>query len=370
MQTLIFALLGLVSIVIGFIISLVLPEIKVIAYVLIGFGLILVGAAAVIDFRRVKGAVSSRRGKFGTGTSVMVIVFVGIIIFVNAISVGVYHQFDLSALSQFTLSPQTKDVLAKVKTNINVLCFFLPTDDQYQTETYALNMLNEYQNYTNDLTVKIIDPDKNPEEARQYNITDSSLYESVVFKTDKGTVLVTPTQIVDPTSGSVYAENSFTSAILQVTGQQEKQVYFLTGDGEASPSTTLNDLAYALNTDLLQVQTLDLQVQTAIPADCAVLVIAGPTTPMTDTERQIISDYLNNDGKVIFMTNPGAPNDVAQLLKPWGVNVQSSTVIDPSSYVAPNMNILQIPSARDKIGETNIYLPGADGDYRPNNPAN
>ena len=72
MQTLIFAILGLVSIVVGFIISLVLPEIKVIAYGLIGFGLILVGAAAVIDFRRVKGAVSSKRGKFGTGTSVMV----------------------------------------------------------------------------------------------------------------------------------------------------------------------------------------------------------------------------------------------------------------------------------------------------------
>ncbi len=59
------------------------------------------------------------------------------------------------------------------------------------------------------------------------------------------------------------------------------------------------------------------------------------------------------------MTNPGSPNDVAQLLKPWGVDVQSSTIIDPSSYVAPNMNILQIPSARDYIGETNVYFPGA-----------
>jgi ABC-type uncharacterized transport system involved in gliding motility auxiliary subunit len=359
MQTLIFAILGLVSMVVGFIISLVLPEIKVIAYVLIGFGLILVGAAAVIDFRRVKGAVSSKRGKFGTGTSVMVIVFVGIIIFVNAISVGVYHQFDLSALSQFTLSPQTKDVLAKVNSDITVLCFFLPTDDKYQTETYALNMLDEYQNYTNDLNVKIIDPDKNPEEARQYNITDSSLYESVVFKTDKGTVMVTPTQIVDPSTGNVFAEDYFTNAILQVTGQQEKQVYFVTGDGEASPTANLSDLAYSLNTDLLQVQTINLQVQTSIPADCAVLVIAGPTTPMTDGERQIIADYMLNDGKVIFMTNPGSPNDVAQLLKPWGVNVQSSTIIDPSSYVAPNMNILQIPSARDYIGETNVYFPGA-----------
>src|SRR5271157_2445183 len=164
MQTLIFAILGLVSIVVGFLITLILPEIRVIGWALIGFGVILVGSAAVIDFRRVRGAVSSKRGKFGTGTSVMVIVFVGIIIFVNAISVGVYHQFDLSALSQFTLSSQTKDALAKVKTNIDVLCFFLPTDDAAHTETYALNMLDEYQNYTNDLNIKIIDPDKNPEE--------------------------------------------------------------------------------------------------------------------------------------------------------------------------------------------------------------
>jgi hypothetical protein len=251
------------------------------------------------------------------------------------------------------------DTLAKINMNITAMCFFLPTDDQYHTQTYALDMLGEYQKYTGDITIEIIDPTKNPTTAREYNITDSSLYESVVFKTDIGTVSVTPTEIVDPNLGAIYAENSFTNAILQVTGQQEKQVYFLIGDGEASPSTTLTDLAYALNTDLLQVQTLDLQVQTAIPSDCAVLVIAGPTTPMTDTERQIIADYLNNDGKVIFMTNPGAPNDVAQLLKPWGVNVQSSTVIDPSSYVAPNMNILQIPSARDYIGETNVYFPGA-----------
>ena len=359
MQTLIFAILGLVSMVVGFLISLILPEIKIIGWILVGFGFILVGSAAVIDFRRVRGAVSSKRGKFGTGTSVMVIVFVGIIIFVNAISVGVYHQFDMSALSQFTLSPQTKDVLSKVNANINILCFFLPTDDKYQTETYALNMLDEYKNYTTDLNVTIIDPDKNPEEARKYNITDSTLYESVVFKTDKGTVMVTPTEIVDPNTGNVYAEDYFTNAILQVTGQQEKKVYFVTGDGEATPNDTLGDLATALNTDLLQVVPLNLQVVTSIPSDCAVLVVAGPTTPMTAAERQIISDYLANDGYAILLTNPNSPDDIAQLLKPWGVNAQSSTIIDPSGYVAPNQNILQIPANRDYVGETNVYFPGA-----------
>jgi hypothetical protein len=160
-------------------------------------------------------------------------------------------------------------------------------------------------------------------------------------------------------TGSVSAENYFTNAILQVTGQQEKQVYFVTGDGEEIPSDTLSDLAYSLNTDLWQVMTINLKVTATIPSDCAVLVVVGPTTSMTANERQIIANYLSNDGYAIFLTNPNAPNDIAQLLKPWGVNVQSSTIIDPSSYVAPNMNILSVPSTRDFIGETNVYFPGA-----------
>jgi hypothetical protein len=220
-------------------------------------------------------------------------------------------------------------------------------------------MLTQYQKCTSDLTVQIIDPNQNPDEAREYGITDSSLYESVVFKTDKGTITVTPTQIVNPATSLISVENYFTNAILQVTGQQEKKVYFVVGDGETSPNDTLSDLAASLNANLLQVMTINLKATTNIPSDCAVLVVAGPTTSMTAGEHQIIASYLAKDGCAIFLTNPNAPNDIAQLLSPWGVNVQSNTLIDTSSYVAPNMNILQIPSARDYVGETNVYFPGA-----------
>ena len=57
------------------------------------------------------------------------------------------------------------------------------------------------------------------------------------------------------------------------------------------------------------------------------------------------------------MTNPNSPNDIAQLLKPWGVNVQSSTLIDPSSNLAPN-NVVSIPSSRNNVGNYNVYFPG------------
>ena len=353
LPTVIIAILGIVSMVVGLLVSIILPETRFYGWLLIGFGIILVIAAAVFDFRRVKGAVTSRRGKFGTSTSVMVTVFAGIIVLVNAISVGVNHSFDFTALSQFTLTSQTQDILAKLDTPVNVLCFFVPADDSNHTGAYAFSMLAQYERYTSNLQIKFVDPDQHPEEARQYGITDSTLYESVVFETPKAQCLVSPAEIL------AQAEHSFTNAILLVTGIQEKKVYFVTGDGEASTTDALSAAADALKTNLLQVETIDLHITPIIPNDCAVLIIAGPTQPMTDSERQIIANYLTNNGLALIMTNPNSPDDVAKLLAPWGVDVKSGTIIDPDSHLTDNIDSPTIPKSRDNMGLDNVYFPGA-----------
>ena len=66
------------------------------------------------------GALASRRGKFGIGTTVKVSLFAGIVVLANAISVGAYHRFDFTGLAQFTLTSQTKDVLADLKEPVEV----------------------------------------------------------------------------------------------------------------------------------------------------------------------------------------------------------------------------------------------------------
>ncbi|MDD5191464.1 MAG: hypothetical protein PHE50_10585, partial [Dehalococcoidales bacterium] len=43
-------------------------------------------------------------------------------------------------------------------------------------------------------------------------------------------------------------------------------------------------------------------------------------------------------GKAIFLTNPGAPKDIAEIGALWGFDVKSGTIIDPDSYAAPNIN--------------------------------
>jgi len=63
LPTVIIAILGILSMVVGLLLSIITPEIRFYALVLIAFGIILVVVAAIVDFRRVRGAVTSRRGK-------------------------------------------------------------------------------------------------------------------------------------------------------------------------------------------------------------------------------------------------------------------------------------------------------------------
>lgn len=357
MQATVLAIIGLIALVAGLIVLVILPGLIFIAWALIGFGIILVVSAGVMDFRRVRGAVASRRGKFSTGTTIMVSVFVGIVIFVNAISVSANYRFDFTAYSQFTLTQQTIGVLEKLDAPVKVICFFTPTDT-YQTQAYTISMLLQYVNYTDKIQIVKIDPDEDPEEARKYSsffgISDPYLlYESVVFETDLTKRLVTYEQII------YQAERSFTNSILEVTGIEQKKVYFVTGHGEASIASNLTQTAAALEINLLKVYSLDLQSTPSIPEDCAVLIVAGPVEPMLDEEKQIISDYLSNNGFVLFMVDPGSPDDINEILAPWGVEVSKSVLIDPSSYSAPNISSPSIPRSRNIYGFNAVYFPGA-----------
>jgi ABC-type uncharacterized transport system involved in gliding motility auxiliary subunit len=361
MQTVVLAILGLVSVIVGFLISIILPDIKIFAWGLIAFGIILISSAAIVNFRRVKGAVTSRRGKFGTSTTLMISIFAGIVVLVNAAGVGAYHQFDVTSLSQFTLTSQTKGVLAQLNTTVTAKFFYDPTDTT-GVAAYGYSMLMEYQNFAPKLKIDMIDPDKSPEEARQYGITDASLYNTIVFETTNPDHQYP----VFPSEIEQQAEYSFTNAILEVTGIVERRVYFVTGDGEASPDTTLTVAADVLKTNLLQVMTINLQTVSSIPDDCALLILAGPTLPMTEAEQEVIANYLTADKAVLFMTNPNSPDDIAKLLKPWGVDVQNGTIIDPTSHLTTNLSTPTVTKSRSweatqstDVISSSVFFPGA-----------
>jgi hypothetical protein len=156
MYTSVFALSGLASLLVGFVFRFVLPGQKYYAWGILGLGVILLAIGVIWDFSRMRGALASKRGKFGVSTSVKISLFAGIVIFVNAISVGLYHRFDFTGLAQFTLTSQTKEVLAELNEPVEVVSFFTPAISP-AISTYARDLLAEYKNFTDQLEVSVID---------------------------------------------------------------------------------------------------------------------------------------------------------------------------------------------------------------------
>lgn len=359
MQTAVLSLLGLASLLAGFIFRLVLPGQKYYAWAILAIGVALLAVAVILDFRRMSGALASRRGKFGIGTTVKVSLFAGIVVLANAISVGAYHRFDFTGLAQFTLTSQTKDVLADLNEPVEVVSFFTPTIPA-TISGYARDLLAEYQNYTDKITVKEIDPELNPDQAREYGINRygeyyGQLYGIVVFRSEEGQRDVFGLQI------AAEAEHAFTSAILEVTGTRQKTVYFLTGHGESSVTGEYSDARSGLRDNLFQVGEVDLLYSGGVPSNAAALVIAGPQQQLGTDELEILKDYLQSGGRLFMLLNPNSPDRYRQLLTDWWIKVDEGTIIDPDSYVAPNEDNLLVPRTRNAMGLVETYFPGATG---------
>ena len=353
MQTAIVALLGLGSLFVGWLLMFILPGIRYFAWAILALGAALIAIALVIDFRRVRGALVSRRGKFGLSTTVTVALFVGIILLANAISVGNYHRFDFTGLAQFTLTSQTKDVLAKLDKPVEIVRFFTP-DIPLPVRNYAENLLAEYQYYSDRLTVRGIDPDLRPDQAREYGIDRvGASYGAVVFRSAEGQRQVFGPQI------AVEAEHAFTSAILEVTGTRQKKVYFLTGHGESSIHQDYKNAASGLRDNLFQIGELDLIATPGVPGDAAVLIIAGPQQPLVSGELEIINTYLENDGRVFMLLNPNPSQGLRQLISEWWLDIHDGMLIDPTSYVAPNRDNPLVPRTRNSFQLAETYFPGA-----------
>ena len=343
------AVLGLLVLLIGFIVMLLLPDIRYTAWGILALGILLLTTAFIIDFRRVSRALIGRRGRFGVSATVMASIFIGIILFVNAISIGNYHRFDITGVSQFTLTPQTKEVLGQMETPVQILGFFTP-NDPYGIGDYAINLLDEYQNFTDQLSVEFIDPDEHPDQARAYGITQ---YQTIVFKNQNQYRLVLPQEIAEQ------AENAFTSAILEVTGIVQKKVYFLTGHGESSIFSGYSYARQELLDNLFKVETLNLLATPNIPEDCAALIIVAPQKLLTSSEVDIIERYLESGRKALILINPNPPQGIKQVLSSWGVEVADGIVIDPSSFVEPNREMLLVTPERNYFGFAETYFPGA-----------
>lgn len=283
-------------------------------------GLILLLISFYINFSDIKDLISKRSTRHGFNTAVMIIIFTAIIALIAVMSIKYKFRWDITKGGRYTLSDQTQKLLRSLKTDVTATAFYRSDE---RTKQQMEDLLEQYSHHSPKFKYQFIDPDKKPGLASKYGIT--SYRTTLIQRNGKQEVI------------GFESEEKLTNAILKVTRDKVKDVYFLKGHGENN-ITDFQNAGYkaareAIEKENYQVKELLLMETPNVPEDAALLIISGPKKEILSEELKIIKNYIDAGGKILFMIDPDTIPNTVLFLKEYGFNIGNDIIIDKLSQV-------------------------------------
>jgi gliding motility-associatede transport system auxiliary component len=320
-------------------------------------GIVLVVLSALPRLAAARRSLGARTVRYGLNAALSILLVVGVIGFVEAISVRHSARLDLTENKRHSLAPQTIQLLKTLKTDVNAVGFF--RSDQ-PGKRVAEDLFKQYASYSEGkFTWKVVDPDRDPTLARRYGVES---YGTIVLETKARSEKINDAE-----------EEKLTNGLVKVTREGKRVVYVLQGHGEHELGNTerqgFSEAKGALERANYEVKPLVLAREGKIPDDAAVIVIPGPRTDLFAPEIDALDGYLGRGGKVLAMVDPPFPQKVQdatmkRLLARWGVTLGDNLIVELSPIgrlfgIGPEVPIIQQyePHAitRDLGGITTLF---------------
>lgn len=299
----------------------------------ISLGVAVIGPAlyALLDPDRVREFLTGRQARHGSNALILLFAFIGILLVVNILIFNNPANWDLdwdwTEDKQNTLAPETLDTLNALPGPVHVIGFYT----QRSNSTSTQELLDSLKSKSNGkLDYEIIDPERNPVLAQQYNVTRD------------GTVVLTLEDRQEMVN--FVTEQEMTNALVRLMNPGQRTVYFLTGHGEYDILGTSERGGYTRARAVLEaknytVRTLNLRAQNLVPEDALVIIVAGPTQPVTAEEMLLLEDYLTGGGSLVLLAEPAILADLGGQADPladylaltWGIVLNNDLVIDTNT---------------------------------------
>ena len=230
-------------------------------------------------------------------------------------------EFDVTKNKVNSLSKETTKLLGQINSDITIKAFYMTSSQRRISQLF-----DKYVQKNKHLKVEFIDPIKNPVLADQYEVTNPG---TIVFQTAEKKTRINPN-----TAGRPHGEREITIALYRILSQETKRAYFTTGHGELSLANTKRDGISTVEERLVEqnyvVDQLILLEKGAVPKDCSVLIIPGPSTPFTDEEKGMILRYLKEGGSTLIMVDPNSKSGIESIVMQYGIEAGVDYVYETS----------------------------------------
>src|SRR5438445_3108719 len=230
--------------------------------------------------------------------------------------------YDATANKRYSLSEQTAKIVRSVKEDVRLTYF-----DQGTRFERAKDQLQLYANLSPRVHVEYVDADKKPQLARELGVKN---YGTTIVRIGAKKEEAKSTREEDITGAFIRALKDNTRTVCFVTGSGEHQI----DDTDRTGYSRLRDL---LTKEEYTPKSISLLQKAEVPADCTVLVVAGPTGDYQQPAVDAIKKYVEEGGRAFFLLDPPlkmgrseiADNDaLASLLQNWGVTLQKDLILD------------------------------------------
>jgi ABC-type uncharacterized transport system involved in gliding motility auxiliary subunit len=264
----------------------------------------------------------ARQTKYAAYAATYILVVVAIISAANVLADRYNRSFDTTSNKRYSLSDQTAKIVRGLKQDARITYF-----DQSTRFRQGKDLLDQYANLSPKVRVEYVDPDKEPQRAREAGIRNF------------GTAVV---QVgAKKEEAKSLTEDGITGSFIRDLKSNTRTVCFVTGSGEHkiddSDREGLSNFKDLLAKDDYESKSIDLLQKAEVPSDCTTLVVAGPTRNYEQPEVDAIKKYVEDGGRVFLMLDPPlkigrseiADNDaLTNLLQSWGVTMDKDLILD------------------------------------------
>lgn len=239
--------------------------------------------------------------------------------------------FDVSQDQKNSLSVTLQMLLGKLNKPLDITAY-IPDDAVIRT---SLNQLIEqYRLYHKEISIEFVNPDLDPVRAQEDGIAYSG---QLLLKYNNKS----------ETINSVDEQNVL-NVLQRLSREKERIVIVIEGHDEASPfeveSNGLSKLSEVLENKGFSLQPHNLLRTQSIPDNASFVIIAAPKKEYLDTEVELLTNYIEQGGNLLWLHEPGELYGLDNLEQQLGLVLQKGTLLDANQDLQRMLGI-QHPAA-------------------------
>ena len=236
------------------------------------------------------------------------------------------YQADWTFGNRNTLSESTQQLLQSMTEPLQFVAYVAGNGS---IENDLKKRIAKYKRFKKDTELIIVNPELEPDRAKKAGIQH------------QGQVLIRVGErheVIDS-----LAEQSVANVLQRLVRDGQREVVFLEGHKERQPLAT-HSAGMSTLTQTLQVRGFHFQPHhllraAAIPSNARFLVIASPQVMITEGEVEIIKQYLQQGGNLLWLHEPGSLYGLGALEAFLGIMINEGTVVDSNEAMRKLLGI-------------------------------